>query len=286
MNWKHIGWMTAALTVSVLFGSCGETFTTVPPVPENRPEADAAESLADSFAEGLTGIYRSESEETGETILQVYRIDGMLIAEAAEEYAAYYATELIPGQPEPAEDGTLREMTFTACRFSGFSDEGAYWDSGVPVTIALTESGFDMTSADGTVTGYTRDDSTGPHHDPERYTGYFTDAPEASLTGEWTASTETGHTITLRLEEDGDMVWCSKKEGEPVEFHIGLASTDPDTGYLHTVTEKVGWGAMPWMYDMRYSFDADGHLLLENCEAEGLLPADTAVRFRKESPHP
>ena len=272
--------IAAVLLAAVLLGGCADRV----PVPQETPP-ETMETMAEengiSLAERLAGIYRGESEENGETILQMYRIGGMLIAEVQEEYAAYHAAELIPADPEILTDPEASEAAVTAYRFSGFSADGAYWEDPETVTVALTESGLTWTEADGSVMEYTRTDSAEPIHTAARYE----ELPEAfpvpsydpALTGRWEAEAD-GCRMILRLDEDGTLCWFSKKEGEPVSVHIGVWYIETDSGCLVTVTEKVGWAQMPWM-NRTVCTETDKGLLLKNEEAEGLLPTDGTVEF-------
>ncbi|MBE6599470.1 MAG: hypothetical protein E7638_08520 [Ruminococcaceae bacterium] len=318
---KKIIWLTAVIFCAVMLGGCEDprdTAETLPPettwdavtedavteeittekavteeaVTEEIATEEAAteeavteETAVVSFAEQLTGIYKTYSEECGEIRLQVYWMDDNLIAEAEEEFAAYYAMELLPDEPEMLGRDGVREVNFTAYMFSGFSNQGAYWDSPESVAVVLTDVGFNMIKSDGTAVEYIRDDGAVPIHETGKYAVYLSDmgegSPIGSLEGEWTASGEDGYNITLRIDANGTVLWCCKRESEPIVIHTGMALVDETAGCIQTMTERVGWADMPWLYNTRYGFDGDGRLILENTESDGLLPTDRAIVFTK-----
>lgn len=272
-------WLAAALLSSVLLAGC----VYVPDI-QDIDTAEPTDEISGSFAEQLVGIYKTYSEENGETILQIYQIQNRMIAEVEEEYAAYYAMEWIPVDSQKTDNGTESEQ-YTVYTFSGFSDFGAYWDSGRQITVTLTDTGFEMTDENGDLTAYIRDEGAEPIHIFHRYSWFFQEiAAETipdSIIGEWTGASTDGYTMSLQLDADGSMIWCCKKEGEPISVHIGVAAADRETETIKTVTEKVGWADMPWQYDMEYTFDPDGKLILKNPDFGGLLPGDESVGFIK-----
>jgi len=270
-------YIAALLFVSVLFSSCG--YTSPGPVTDT---AGQTEEMTDTFAKQLVGIYKTQSEENGETILQIYLLGDLLIAEIEEEYAAYYAMEWVPTD-SPKKDNSMASRKFTVHSFSGFSNFGAYWDTVPQITVTLTDTGCEMIDENGNRTVYTRDDTAAPIHIPDKYCELLQDTADASLAGIWTAATDDGYTMFLQLDSEGNMIWCCKKEGEPVRFHIGIAAASTETGTIQTISERVGWAQMPWQYDLEYSYGTDGKLTLKNTEQDGLLPTDHAVVFMKQT---
>jgi len=267
--------IAAVLFFSLLFAGCESG-------PDNLDTAEQTEEITDSFAKQLVGIYKTYSEENGETIMQIYLIQDRLIAEIKEEYAAYYAMEWIPVDSPKGDNGTASEK-LTAYSFSGFSNYGAYWDFGRQIIVSLTDMGFNITDENGNTTVYIRDESIEPIHSPERYDWFLMEFTAEiipySLIGQWTRDSSDGYTMFLQLDPDGSMIYCCKKEGEPISVHIGVAAVE--NGTIKTVTEKVGWAEMPWQYDIEYTFAPDGSLILKNPEFGGLLPTEDAVRFIK-----
>jgi len=247
-------------------------------------EISADEILSPSFAERLAGRYTGASDEEGKIRFEIYWMHDTLIAEAEEEYAAYYAVELIPDDPAVLSDPTAMEAMFTAYFFSGFSAEGAYWDNPGIVTVSLTESGMTWADADGTVMFYIRADSEEPIHPADGMAGFLENpsahACDPEMSGLWEARTEDGYRMAFQLKDDGKMRWYCKKEGEPVSVCLGFAFTDADSGNLGFLTERVGWSNMPWMHSAKYTLTEDC-LLLENAEEEGLLPVSGAVEFKR-----
>lgn len=282
---KRRTYVAAVLLFAVLLAGCEY----VPESPGNDT-VELTENLTENqtgeennfFADRLAGIYKTYSEQNGEVSMQIYHIQDRLIAEVEEEYAAYYAMEWMPvGSPNVNDDRASRD--FTVYSFSGFSIFGEYWDDVRQITVTLTDNGFEIADKDGEITVYTRDGTSAPTHDTEKYSGFFEDTVHAALIGEWSASTNDGHSVFLRLDADGNMIWCCKKEGEPIELYIGVAAADSESGMLHTVSERVGWAGMPWQYDFGYTCGTDGKLILRNTEQDGPLPTSEAVEFIKHT---
>jgi len=269
--------IAAVLFLSVLFSGCEYTSETPLTV-----TADQTEAITNSFAEKLVGIYKTHSEENGETIMQIYLIQDQLIAEIEEEYAAYYAMEWTVADSSMNDNGTARK-DFTVHSFSGFSNFGAYWDTVRQITVTLTDTGFTLEERNGITTEYMRDNTADPIHIPEKYIELFQDTADTSLAGTWTASTDDGYNMFLQLDSEGNLIWCCKKEGEPIEFHIGIAAAYPETGTIQTISERVGWAQMPWQYDLDFSYAPDGKLTLRNIESDGLLPTDHEIVFYKQT---
>ena len=243
-------------------------------MPESTPE------ITNSFAERLVGTYRTMSEENGETIMQIYQIRELLIAEVEEEYAAYYAMEWVPesSTAEETDDGC---EAFTVYTFSGFSNEGAYRDSTSHITVTLNETGMEIEEEDGNTTSYIFDAEIDPIHNPERYRDLYGNVSDCALVGHWSAVLAEGYALYLRIDSDGTMLWSCKKAEQPVEVYIGVASAEENTNKIQIITERVGWAQMPWLFELQYTVGADGELTLENAEAEGLIPFDHTIILKK-----
>ncbi len=267
--------IAAVLLFSVLLSSCEYA-----PKSPDTDTGEQTEETTDSFAKQLVGIYKTYSEENGEVIMQIYLIQDQLIAEVEEEYAAYYAMEWMAVDSPKGDNGTASKE-FTAYSFSGFSNFGEYWDTVQQITVTLTDAGIEMSAVNGKTTVYTRDEASAPIHVPDKYCELLQDTADASLAGNWIASADDGYTIFLQLDSVGNMIWCCKKDGEPIELYIGGAAVSSEAGTVQTISERVGWAQMPWQYNFEYSFDADGRLILKNTEPDGLLPTECAVGFIK-----
>ena len=259
----------------VLLTSCAY----VDDLPKDETMESAAE-ITNTFQERLAGIYKTHSEENGETIMQIYRIQELLIAEVEEEYAAYYAMEWIPEHSQEEVTDVNREE-FTVYTFSGFSNEGAYRDNTSHITVTLNETGLEIEEEDGNTTSYICDEEIEPIHNPERYRDLFGNVSDCALTGHWSAVLAEGYALYLRIDADGTMLWSCKKTGQPVTVYIGIASAEQDTGIMQVMAEKVGWAQMPWLFELQYSIGAGGSLILTNTETNGMLPADHAIQFEK-----
>ncbi|MBE6613750.1 MAG: hypothetical protein E7631_00415 [Ruminococcaceae bacterium] len=270
-----IGFLLAVL----LLPGCTADDGTTPPVPET--DLPAVEPVT---AERLVGRYRGADRENhadGDIYLEIYRIDDLLIAEARETYAAYWAMELVP---LPGQDpfGTAADtVQVTAWTFSGFSGMGAYWPDTETYTLHITDTGLDITDAAGETESYIRDDTLEPQHTPERYREALDGACPVGIRGEWTAAAEDGADIFLRLDEDGTILCLYKREGEPVSVHIGLAACGEEEGSLSCITERIGWADMPWFDTILFSTETDGGLLLKTPDTCGLLPPGQEIHLRR-----
>jgi len=275
--------LTAVLSAGCESGSPGETAAA------SCESGDAVEPAAAGFAERIAGSYYAcgaETEGEPDVFLEIYFIDGHLIAEADETYAAYWAMELIPSDEADlyrTESDTLQVTAFT---FSGFSDFGEYWPESEQYTISITGEGVDFAPADGTTVSYFRDDTPEPQHDPERYREILGEGTaavkDAGLAGGWKAETEDGTGIFLRIEENGVLRCLCKRDGEPVRVHIGLAAVDAERTTLTGMTERVGWAEMPWNDTIGYAIGTDGRLTLDAPEDCGMLPGGMKIVFEKQ----
>jgi len=240
------------------------------------------------FAERIAGTYYTCGEGTDgepDVCLEIYFIDGHLIAEADETYAAYWAMELIPTDEADLHRPESDTLQVTAFTFSGFSDFGEYWPESEQYTLRITGEGVDFTSADGVTISYLRDDTPEVQHDPERYRevlGEGTGAADAGLVGRWKAETEDGTGISLRVEENGVLYCLCKRDGESVRMHIGLAAVDAERTTLTCMTERVGWADMPWNDVVGYALGTDGRLTLDVPEDCGMLPSGMKIVFEKQ----
>lgn len=252
------------------------------PIPEDS--ANESDTIP-CFAERLVGRYSCETEESGTTVLEIYLIDGNIIAEAEQEYAAYFAAELIADDSAVLYSSLVEQADFTVYAFSGFSNFGEYWDETPKVTLALTEDGVCLTESDGAVVEFVRDDTLEPIHEANRYGELLSELaespyPEAML-GTWAAEVWGGHRIVLSMYDDGTIVWYCKTEGAPVAAYIGsgavICGADLASGTLVIVVERIGHANMPWQNSLRYELTSTGLLLVQNSEPDGLLPTDDEV---------
>jgi len=253
-------------------------------------ENGAAQSYG--FAERLAGRYISDNPENGRTDLEVYWINGTLVAEAKQEYAAYFAAELIPKDSEILCNTTAEKAEFTVYAFSGFSNFGEYFDEIPLVTAALTDSGFAITEANGKTVVFTRDESAKPIHYAERLSEMLSQIADTTgytngITGSWTADIAGGYSIALELCGDGSLLLYSKKDGEPIEIYFGVGGIAKGTAgspdILTVAAERVGYSEMPYIGEFEFELTGTGLLLLKNNEADGLLPTDDEVAFDKDN---
>ncbi len=281
---KHILktiFFSAVLVCAVLCAGCVNT-----PAVEDTESVCLADEKTDFFPEQIVGIYKTHSDEKGETIMQIYLLCDRLIAEVEEEYAAYYAMEWVAVDSQNT-GSDISGQRFAVYTFSGFSNLGSYWDTVSRITVTPTDTGLEIIDEAGVVTAYIRDDAAEPIHTTEQCRSFLSaicdETNGITLHGQWKAVTEDGYTLFLQLDTDGKMIWCCKKEGQPIEFYIGVAAENPETGILCTVSERVGWAQMPWRYDFRYTVDSNERLILENAEADGLLFDGSPIEFIKDT---
>ncbi len=257
------------LTAALLFG-CASADNHVPDEP----------SLAEQLIGRYYGYVSGDTEEP-DTYLDIYFINGYLIAEAKETYAAYWAMEMTPMDEADLYSTTADTMQITARCFSGFSDSGEYWPESETYTLHMTDSGVDFTSADGSTVSYIRDDTLEAQHDPERYREPLFGETDAEypdhLIGEWYGETPDGTGISLKMDDGGTVRCLSKRAGEPVCVHIGLAVFDAENAVLISMTERVGWSTMPWYDTVGFVLDDAGNLTLDTPEDCGILPAGQII---------
>lgn len=227
----------------------------------------------------LPGIYKSRSDENGETVMQIYRIGDRLIAEFDSEYSAYYAAELLQNDGQKA-DGDLSRWEFTAMYFSGFSNAGEYWDSGNAVSISLTESGVTVESCDGSAEEYIFASDADSIHDTGIYDTFFDDPiyemyPEEYL-GRWSTVTDDNTEIFVELSRDGSVTVCRKREGQPIALRVGTGRYIRDGSEMVFMTEQVGWGNQPLMSTLSCGFIGEVLVFIDS-DAYGYLFPDPTV---------
>lgn len=255
---------------------------TASPKPVQMPTAVPQPSFG--FEQRLVGQYKYNSEENGETVLELSLIDGVLIAQVQQAYAAYFAAELIPEEPVLSDDA--REANFTAYAFSGFADEGAYWEP-VRVTLALTQTGVTVTEENAAAVSFLRDDSLNSADSVRRCREILgqiasPDTP-APMQGTWTGETADGSRMFLQLGEDGSLLWSCKTDGSPVSIFIGAAADDQKNHILTIAAERVGWGQVPWIFTLEYAPEKDGGLMLKNSDDGGLIPTKDNVMLSQKT---
>lgn len=275
---KTILTLTAALLFTVLAGGCDAPEVPIPPISQTSAQPETNRNTSPAFAERLAGRYRCEGGESGETNLEIYHLDGTLIAEAEQQYAAYFAAELIPDTPDILNDPEAESACFTVYAFSGFSNFGMYWEETPRITLSETEEGLLLTESDGTAVEFRRDNTLQPLHIPDRYAEYLPPRKEAAypegMTGIWTAEYFGGYRIHLLLSEDGRLRWYCKKEGEPISLFIGIGRAETVSGILTVIAERVGYSSMPWQFSLDYEVTGTGLLILKNKDIDGLLPTE------------
>lgn len=281
------------LLTAILLASCIESVPNVDDVGNDtksyiKEEQSIAETTGGSekipsFAERLEGIYRRYDEENGETVCQVYYIGGMLIAEVKEQYAAYYACELIEESTENAKEMADR-ANFTVKTFSGFSYDGEYWPETADVSITLNDEGFEYIANGNEAVRYIRDESIRPIHDPTQYTGVLSETSDGNfpeeIVGLWKAESDDAK-LSARFFENGTSVLCIKYRGEPISVYIGAGAADLQSKTINIMSERVGWSNMPEVFGLEYSFMPNGNLLLKNSGGYKLFSTDEAVEFKK-----
>jgi len=256
------------LTAALLFG-CASADNHIPDEP----------SLAERLVGRYCGYVSGNTDEP-DIYLDIYFINGYLIAEAKETYAAYWAMEMIPMDESDLYSTAANTMQINAHFFSGFSNFGEYWPESETYTLCITESGVDFISDDGSTISYVRDDTLEIQHDPEQYREPLigennVEYPE-HLIGEWYGETADGTGIYLKMDNGGTVRCLSKRADEPVCVHIGLAVFDAESAVFTSMTERVGWSTMPW-YDTVGFVLEDGTLILDTPEDCGILPAGQII---------
>jgi len=280
---KKLLLLTAALLLSFSAGGCNDPSS---PVPEQVPVEEKIPSPP-SFVEQLVGRYRYNSEENGDILLELYHINGMLIAEADEEYAAYFAAELFPVDSAIAEKPAAMSAAFTVYPFSGFSNSGMYWEEKPRIIISKTESGIRIIEEDNTNIDFIRDNATEPLHTVGKYAELLPPSEETvfppEICGVWTADYFSKCKILLCLQQDGTLLWYCKEDGEPVFVYFGAASADAETGTLTIIAERVGYAAMPFFFTLEYELTDTDLLLLKNVDTDALLPAEDHVTLTQKT---
>lgn len=242
------------------------------------------------LAERLVGRYcryGTDTAEEPEMYLDIYFLNGLLIAEGMETQAAYWAMELIPQEEADLYSTESDTIQVEAHIFSGFSNFGEYWPEKETYNIYINDTGVDFTPAKGNTVHYIRDDTLEPQHNPERYRETLASGEEIAvperLCGIWKGETDNGANVYLTIRTDGTMQCLYKQPGEPVRLRIGLMAVDQDQAVLTCITEQVGWAMMPYEDTVRFTWSEDGSLLLHTTESCAILPCGETVSMQKQS---
>jgi len=217
------------------------------------------------LSDKLCGRYTYGSDETEDSeTLEISYINGNLILEVSEHYAAYYASELTDYDPEVFADFNADEITVTAHTFSGFSNEGKYWEP-ENYTIKITEDGITLVYGDGSTKSYIRDEESAPIHNPAQYYTELTgNIFDTELIGEW-KYTDDSSSLYIIMKENGSYTFCGKQGGEPINISIGAFSSVDNT--LNTICERCGYANMPFFETYAYTLDDDTLTLTTDQEA-------------------
>lgn len=238
-----------------------------------------AERICGTYCAALTG----DTSEP-DTFLDIYFVNGHLVAEISEKYAAYYAMELIVVDEAVLYDTEAWSVNAIARFFSGFSNFGEYFDDSESLTIGLTDVGVNMIRSDGRVESYVRSDPSEAQHDPEIYREMlYAEGGGVSMSvvsGAWSAVTADGTKIYLEFSDDGTAVCLMKRVYEPISIRLGLAAIDRDGKSLILMTERVGWGTMPLYDTLEFGIGDDGTLILKAADDCGVLPSGTEIVFQ------
>jgi len=207
------------------------------------------------LSDKLCGRYTYGSDETEDSeTLEISYINGNLILEVSEHYAAYYASELTDYDPEVFADFNADEITVTAHTFSGFSNEGNYWEP-QSYTIRITEDGIMLVYGDGSIKSYIRSDDAEPiHNAPSYYTAILGTEADTSLVGKW-IYTDSDRTLYIMMKENCEFTYCDKREGEPIDLKIGAFVTGD--GAITAFTERCGYANMPFDFNVNYVLNGD-----------------------------
>ena len=276
------GWLAAILTLT----GCVRI---APLRPENTPDGNPVESVltaaGPTVAEVLcAGVYADPTEDCGTETARFLCVGGLLLCEADQEFAAYYAEEIVPDDPAmlslPA-DGAP-DIPVTIRRFSGFSMMGEYWDEGERYRMRLTEDGVLFVSGDGGE-DYAR--TLAPDASPVRTADWARSALEGQygpasipdgLPGRWT---DEGENRLLLIREDGGFLFVLQEAEHPPRVFSGACCADGN-GRLRCLTTRTGWAAMPYEGDFAWELTADGALILTSAEPDDpILAAEEAVLY-------
>lgn len=276
-NGKHIFLTSCILALILLAAGCdaypvGSTVAETAADTEIADDTDSGTAVR-TFAQRAEGIYSGYGDDEGEITLQIYLLDGMLLAEVSTERAAYYAFELYAEDPDALYSTDAESAEFMRYSFSGFSMLGEYWDEGELLTLSLTAEGIEICCGDGTCEYYMRDDSLEPIHDAYKYAEHLASQPgtDSLPVGTWYGATADGYAVSFTLDAGGGLFLCCKRDGEPVNVRIGTAA-NAGNSVFDSITERVGWGGQPYFCSTGFAVTDENHIQLENCDPDGLIP--------------
>ena len=196
--------------------------------------------------------YGSDETENGET-LEISYINGNLILEVSEHYAAYYVSELTDYDPEVFADFNAAEISVTAMTFSGFSDDGKYWKPENYTIQINDDSGITLVYEDGTSKTYARNEESPPiHNAPSFYTEILGTTADPALVGDWSFN-DGERSLYIIIEENCAFTVCDKRINEPIDIKKGAYTAKDST--ITVLAERCGYANMPYNLTFTYAIN-------------------------------
>ena len=219
------------------------------PTPEPTPEPPAVQDAP--FIERVCGTYvRNEGTEDEEKV-EIYTVNGLLMAEFADEWS-YRGEEYYPASDTEL-CGTGDSMWVTALPYDGNSFAGTYSGRAFPRCLTLTEQGIELSSDADDPVKYTRTDV--PIEDGSESFGYAEPqkVPEDAPYGEWCGTYYDDnydyHTLYVMLDGEGSAVISDRVSGDIPHVMKGVYSAEPDGDGIYDIncilTERANY-KMPW----------------------------------------
>lgn len=210
---------------------------TKPPKTTSTPEIVVTDDRP--LVEKLCGTYVINPQSEEETTLDIYLVDGKLMAEFADMYS-YWAEELYPLSDDDLYEVGTDEITLIALPYDGNSFTGCYWSLSYVREIEIRENGI-STTVEGRPTAFY--ERTDPYDDVSYLREYFEDAeigeaPLGKWRGQYVDSDYNYHTLYLELNKDGTMYFLDRDEiGIPHILHgvyvsDRLSDGSYDLGYI------------------------------------------------------
>lgn len=229
------------------------------PTPEAAPgSAPEPTAVQDSpFIERVCGTYvRNEGTENEEK-LEIYTVNGLLMAEFADEWS-YRGEEYYPSSDAEL-SGTGDTVWLTALPYDGNSFAGSYSGRAFQRGVTVTRDGIELSRDGEDPAAYVRTDK--PIGD-EPTSAYFenTEIPDGAPSGEWCGTYfDDGfdyHTLYVKLDGQGSAVISDRVYGDIPHVMKGAYSAQQDGDGAYSVscilTERANY-KMPRDFSFRLS---------------------------------
>ena len=261
-------------------------FPEEPSQQETSEEPEPSEELC--LGDQLVGKYARTDEYDELITLDIREAGGMLILEYGRwmEGEAFYDTwaeEFWPENRMDLESSVRNSIEGESLTFSVMSMAGNYWEGEKDRTLTLVGDELTLVYEEGSEEVFTRDPEeheihTLPEQQLQNLLDYYPSREETQPAGTWSFQDPAAGCI-LDLQPDGTFTAASKKQGQPITAITGAWGGSSEGDGLILLGEAAGYGQMPKVFQLDWTLDSGGNLLLKDTGDDSLLPFEGRLKF-------